>query len=88
VSNVHHQEIHQVLDVQMSDDEFVEEMHNGLMNLIGTADQMDFHIDWSTLRIREPETISVSNAAGEETQVYSMGMMLIVDSIKIVEDEE
>lgn len=88
MSNVHHQEIHQVLDVQKSDDEFVEEMHSGLMNLIGTADQMNFHIDWSTLRIREPETIEVSNYAGDQVEVYSTGVTLVVDSIKIVEDEE
>jgi len=87
VSNIKHQEIHQVLNVGLSDEVFVEEMHSGLLNLIGTADQMGHHIDWSTLRILEPERIVVSNYAGTEREEYSTGIRLVVDSIQIQEDE-
>lgn len=87
MSNMKHQVIYQVLDVQMSDEDFQLEMNNGLVNLIDTARDIGFHIDWSTLRIREAEKIEIANYTGELVDVYSTGITLTVDTIKIEEDE-
>lgn len=87
MSNMKHQVIYQVLDVQMSDEDFQLEMNNGLANLIDTAHDIGFHIDWSTLRIREAEKIEIANYTGELVDVYSTGITLTVDTIKIEEDE-
>lgn len=87
MSNMKHQVIYQVLDVQMADEDFQLEMNNGLANLIDTANDIGFHIDWSTLRIREAEKIEIANYTGELVDVYSTGITLTVDTIKIEEGE-
>lgn len=87
MSNVKHQRIWQILEVGMSDDKFLDEMHNGLMNLIGTADAIEFHVDWSTLRIEEEDSIAVLDASGERTE-YGRGLRMTVDTIRVEEGSE
>lgn len=87
MSNIEHQTLYQTLDVQMSDEDFQLEMNNGLVLLIDAANDSGFHIDWSTLSIREAEKIEIANHTGELVDVYSTGITLTVDTIRIKEDE-
>lgn len=84
---VKHQRIWQVLETSNSDDAFLEGMHAGLVNLIETAELMEYHVDWSTLTIQPEESIVVTDAAGND-QEYGQGLRMVVDSIQIQEDDE
>lgn len=82
---VKHHEIHNYLDVHA--DDFKAEMALGLDNILMSAHSLGSTVDWSTLRIETPETVYAVDMAGNRT-AYQNGVMLLVDSVIIEEEDE
>lgn len=85
MSKIRHQNIDHYVDPLA--DHFPSHMAEALDNIIQTSIAMRSHVDWSTLRIQEPEVIYAVEASGERTVACSTGLLLQVDSILIEDDK-
>jgi hypothetical protein len=83
---VKHKTLHQQMDSEVSDEDFIVVINTALDNVIEEAYALGKTVDWNTLQIEPNDEIETFTASGHR-QSYSLGLHLRVDSVSIEEDE-